>query len=70
MAEQLLAEEGFAIDEKISLLAEPHRRQEMIERTGRETVPQIFIDGIHVGGYDDLKALRDEGRLKEILGRA
>jgi glutaredoxin 3 len=39
----------------------------MVERTGRMTVPQIFIDDFHVGGFDDLKALDDEGKLDEIL---
>lgn len=68
MAEQLLAGKGVAIDEKIDLLAEPHRSQEMVERTGRDTVPQIFIDDFHVGGYDDLKALDDSGRLDSLLG--
>ncbi|MCH7646107.1 MAG: hypothetical protein IH788_02775, partial [Nitrospinae bacterium] len=48
--------------------AEPDRRQAMVEETGRQTVPQIFIDGHHVGGYDDLKALNDAGKLDEMLG--
>ncbi len=67
-AEQLLANKGFDIDEKIDVVAEPDRRQAMVEETGRQTVPQIFIDGHHVGGYDDLKALDDAGRLDEMLG--
>ncbi len=66
-AEQLLAKKGFDIDEKIDIVAEPDRRQVMVEETGRQTVPQIFIDGHHVGGYDDLKALDDAGKLDEML---
>ena len=43
------------------------KRDEMIERSGRMTVPQIFIDGSHVGGCDDLFALEREGRLEPML---
>ncbi|WP_344711423.1 glutaredoxin 3 [Sphingomonas humi] len=43
------------------------KREEMIERAGRMTVPQIFIDGRHVGGCDDLFALEREGRLDQLL---
>ncbi len=67
-AEQLLATKGFDIDEKIDIVAEPDRRQAMVEETGRQTTPQIFIDGHHVGGYDDLKALDDASKLDEMLG--
>ncbi len=67
-AEQLLAKKGFNIDEKIDVVAEPDRRQAMVEETGRQAVPQIFIDAHHVGGYDDLKALDDSGKLDEMLG--
>ena len=42
---------------------EPERRDEMITRTGRRTVPQIFIGDTHVGGFDDLSALDREGKL-------
>ena len=44
-----------------------HRR-EMMERSGRRTVPQIFIGDVHVGGYDDLASLDQDGRLDELLG--
>lgn len=64
----MLADKGFAIDEKIDVVAEPDRRQAMVEQTGLQTVPQIFIDGEHVGGFDDLKALDDAGRLDSMLG--
>ncbi len=45
----------------------PERRAEMIARSGRRTVPQIFIGATHVGGYDDLAALEREGRLDPLL---
>ena len=46
----------------------PERRREMIERSGRSTVPQIWIDGHHVGGFDDLAALDQVGELDPLLG--
>lgn len=52
---------------EVSLDAEPDKRAEMIERTGRRTVPQIFIGDHHVGGFDDLNALEQEGRLDRLL---
>ena len=69
MAERLLANKGFAIDEKILVDTEPGKREEMMERTGRRTVPQIFIDDTHVGGFDDLSALDRAGKLDPLLGR-
>ena len=56
--------------EEISLEAEPARREEMIRRSGRRTVPQIFIDGQHIGGCDDLHALESAGGLEPLLRRA
>ena len=53
---------------EVSLDAEPDKRAEMISRTGRKTVPQIFIGDFHVGGYDDLDALEQEGELDRLLG--
>lgn len=53
---------------EVSLDAEPHRRDEMIARTGRRTVPQVFIGDLHVGGYDDLHALDQSGQLDRLLG--
>jgi len=48
---------------------DPGRRDEMLARSnGRRTVPQIFIDGVHVGGFDDLVAADRSGRLGEIIG--
>jgi glutaredoxin 3 len=49
---------------------EPERRVEMMSRTGRRTVPQIYIGDTHVGGYDDLRALDVAGRLLPLLGDA
>ena len=46
----------------------PDLRREMTERSGRETFPQIFIDGRHIGGYDDINALDREQKLDELLG--
>jgi len=65
-AQRLLSAKGVSWTE-ISLLNEPHRRDEMIERSGRQTVPQIFIDDRHVGGFDDLNALDQEGALDRML---
>ena len=52
---------------EVDINAEPDRRAEMIERSGRTTVPQIWIDGRHVGGYDDLSALASSGELDRML---
>lgn len=66
-AEQLLRQKGVAEIEKIRVDIEPERRDEMIARTGRRTVPQIFIGDTHVGGCDDLYALDREGKLDPLL---
>ncbi|MEH6462276.1 glutaredoxin 3 [Chitinimonas sp. JJ19] len=68
-AEQLLKSKGVAIDEKVRVDLDPARRDEMMSRTGRRTVPQIYIDDFHVGGYDDLAALDHAGKLDTLLGR-
>ena len=52
---------------EVSLDAESDKRAEMISRTGRKTVPQIFIGDFHVGGFDDLDALEQSGDLERIL---
>jgi glutaredoxin 3 len=68
MAKRLLAEKGVTFAE-IDVMAEPARRPEMIQRAGgRRTVPQIFIDQVHVGGCDDLYALDRAGKLDPLLG--
>ena len=62
MAERLLRARGVEEIEKIRVDLEPARRVEMMEKTGRRTVPQIYIGDTHVGGYDDLAKLdRSEG---------
>jgi len=67
MAERLLTSKGVAAVEKIRVDLEPARRAEMMERTGRRTVPQIYIGETHVGGYDELAALDRAGKLDELL---
>ena len=66
-AEQLLRERGVEAIEKIRVDENPALRQEMTERSGRRTVPQIYIDGKHVGGFDDLSALDRAGGLTPLL---
>ena len=67
MAERLLTSKGVAALEKIRVDLEPARRAEMMKRTGRRTVPQIYIGETHVGGYDELAALDRAGKLDELL---
>lgn len=66
-AERLLKSRGVAEIEKIRVDLVPERRDEMIEKTGRRTVPQIYIGETHVGGFDDLSALDRAGRLAPLL---
>ncbi|MEE4305028.1 MAG: glutaredoxin 3 [Wenzhouxiangella sp.] len=66
-AARLFQNKGVNFTE-IDIAAEPERRDEMIERSGRRTVPQIFIGDEHVGGFDDLDALDQEGALDRMLG--
>lgn len=66
-AEQLLKARGVAAIEKIRIDRDPTLRQAMMARTGRRTVPQIFIGEIHVGGFDDLSALDRAGGLTPLL---
>jgi glutaredoxin 3 len=67
MAERLLRSKGVAAIEKIRVDLEPERRAEMMEKTGRRTVPQIYIGETHVGGFEDLAALDHAGRLDGML---
>jgi glutaredoxin 3 len=69
-AEQLLASKGQTAIDKIRVDLDPKRRVEMMERTGRRTVPQIYIGTVHVGGYDDLVALDRAGKLDPLLAGA
>jgi glutaredoxin 3 len=66
-AERLLASKGVTAIDKIRVDLDPDRRQEMMDRTGRRTVPQIYIGATHVGGYDDLVALDRAGGLEPLL---
>lgn len=66
-AEMLLKQRGVAEIEKIRIDQEPGQRELMMERTGRRTVPQIYIGDVHVGGYDDLAALDRAGKLQPLL---
>jgi glutaredoxin 3 len=67
MAEKLLQKKGVANLEKILIDRDPAQRELMMTRTGRRTVPQIYIGEIHVGGYDDLVALDRAGQLDPLL---
>ena len=66
-AEMLLKSKGVAEIEKIRVDLDPARRDEMMEKTGRRTVPQIYIGEVHVGGFDDLAALDRAGKLDPLL---
>lgn len=66
-AEQLLKRKGVADIEKIRIDLEPARAEEMIARSGRRTVPQIFIGDTLVGGCDDLHDLDRQGKLDPLL---
>jgi len=69
-ARALLQRKGVAFED-IDVDADGARRDEMVKRAnGRRTVPQIFIDGVHVGGSDDLAALDRAGKLDHLLGLA
>ena len=66
-ARQLLDGKGVAHEDYVVDMGSP-KKAEMIQRTGgRTTVPQIFIDGQHIGGCDDLMALESRGKLDELL---
>jgi glutaredoxin 3 len=67
MAERLLKSKGVDNIEKIRVDLEPQLRTEMMEKTGRRTVPQIYIGDTHVGGFDDLSALDRGGKLDPLL---
>ncbi len=67
LAEQLLRRKGIERITQINISSDPEKRMAMIQRSGRRTVPQIFIGDTHVGGYDDLAALERAGRLDALL---
>lgn len=67
MAERLLKAKGVTEIEKILIDTDPEQRAAMMERTGRRTVPQIYIGEKHIGGFDDLSALDQAGGLVPLL---
>jgi glutaredoxin 3 len=67
MAERLLKAKGVEVIEKIRIDLEPEQRAAMMQKTGRRTVPQIYIGDTHVGGFDDLSALDRLGKLDNLL---
>jgi glutaredoxin 3 len=66
-AEMLLKAKGVTEIEKIRVDLDPRERMEMMQKTGRRTVPQIYIGDEHVGGFDDLAALEHAGKLDSLL---
>lgn len=67
-ARQLLDEKQATYTD-IRIDEHPEKRDEMIVKSGRKTVPQIFINGQHIGGCDDIYALNDNGQLDQLLGK-
>jgi glutaredoxin 3 len=68
-AERLLNSKGVKEINKIRVDLQPELRQEMMQKTGRRTVPQIYIGEQHIGGFDDLRALDLAGGLDPLLSR-
>ena len=66
-AEMLLKQRGVTEIEKIRIDLDPPQRDAMMQKTGRRTVPQIYIGEHHVGGFDDLAALDRQGALASLL---
>lgn len=66
-AERLLDSKGVKAIDKIRVDLDPNQRQLMMQKTGRRTVPQIYIGDTHVGGFDDLYALDQAGGLEPLL---
>lgn len=65
-AKQLLdAKHAAYVELRIDM--DPHLKDEMVAKSGRRTVPQIFIDGVPIGGFDDMAALDKQGKLNELL---
>ena len=69
-AERLLAAKGVRDIERVRVDLEPQRRAEMTQKSGRRTVPQIWIGERHIGGCDDLYALDRDGGLEPLLKEA
>ena len=68
-AEQLLRSKGITEIEKVRVDLQPELRIAMMEKTGRRTVPQIYINEEYVGGYDELAALNHAGKLDVLLSK-
>lgn len=68
-AERLLSNKGVTEINKIRVDLQPQLREEMMQKTGRRTVPQIYIDERHIGGFDDLRALDLAGGLDPLLAK-
>lgn len=68
-AERLLTNKGVTEINKIRIDEAPELRNEMMEKTGRRTVPQIYINDQHIGGFDDLRALDLAGKLEPLLAQ-
>jgi len=66
-AERLLLSKGVVDINKIRIDTDPELRMKMMEKTGRRTVPQIYIGDQHIGGFDDLRALDLAGELDPLL---
>src|ERR1700712_411134 len=66
-AERLLEAKGVTAIDKIRVDLDPEQRATMMQKTGRRTVPQIYIGETHVGGFDDLYALDQAGKLDPML---
>ena len=66
-AERLLTAKGVKDIEKIRVDLQPEQRVEMMQKTGRRTVPQIYIDNLHIGGFEELRALDLAGKLDPLL---
>ena len=68
-AERLLTAKGVKDIEKIRVDLQPEQRMEMMQKTGRRTVPQIYIDDLHIGGFEELRALDLAGNLDPLLAQ-
>ena len=69
MAERLLTRKGVTQIDKVRVDLDQQKLSEMMEKTGRRTVPQIYIDEFHVGGFDDLSELDQDGKLEPLLAQ-
>ena len=67
MAKALLKQKGITEINEIRIDTDPQIRDQMMQRTGRRTVPRIYIGETHVGGFDDLNALNQAGKLDPLL---